>query len=107
MLRRLLVAVRQFAERGKDLVLGRHDDLVVIRDRTGVVRRGHVAAWGRGGMSYRGGDPAPHMADLSTYSLQTREGWFVTVVRGKIMGWCETPAATIVIDVHGRRRRRR
>lgn len=62
---------------------------------------GHVAAWRMRGELYAKGDPAPHLENRSTYSLQTREGWFANVAKGRVESWSVKPIHGTVANVYG------
>lgn len=81
--------------------LGR-DDIVAIDMGAAGYRIGRVRAWGRHGRRYYRGDPAPHMNNLSTYSVETVEGWFVTVAKGKVASWSVKPICSPVVKVNGK-----
>ena len=73
------------------------DDVVALDGK----QMGHVAAWRMRGDVYVKGDPVPHIENRSSYSLQTREGWWVNVGKGRITGCSDKPIMPTVANVYG------
>lgn len=67
-------------------------DTVAPRDNTGRTRLGRVRCWGNRRAFYVEGEPVPHLlGGASTYSVQTEEGWYVNVAKGRLCGWSDKP----------------
>lgn len=77
------------------------DDLVRI-DVPGGYRVGKVRAWGCRGRTYMRGDAVPHMKGHSTYSVETVQGWWVCVAKGKVASWSVKPICSPIVRRDGK-----
>jgi len=75
------------------------DDLVTLDGR-----QGNVPGWGRRGQVLVKGSAVPHILGHSTYAIQTRQGGWVNIVRGKVESWATKPIFGSVVDLSGRLR---
>ncbi len=75
----------------------RVDDAVFVGPR-----KGTIGAWAGDGRTYKIGSVVPHSArGHSTYSIQTRQGWWISVVQGRIETWSRRPIHPTVLDADG------
>lgn len=69
----------------------RRDDLVTVTNLNGETRTGMVSGWARNGWIYLGGQKAPHIHGHSSYSIETKDGWWVNIAQGRIQDWSVRP----------------
>ena len=80
----------------------RRDDLVTVMNLNGESRTSWVRGWAGTGRGYITNEKVPHIHGHSSYSIETKDGWWVNVAKGRIQDWSVKPTMGSSVQYRGK-----